>query len=238
MKNVTMLRASRWPTVLVLALVVPVAMSGCGDSGPRSLPTADVRWAPSAPSGSIEEDPWVRAVRAGSVAFATAVNGSNFTDPSMMGTWQEDFVQDFADKAARRLDEGRAFVVLGPRPFTPLAVDVDESGTEALVVGCADDLAISPVPDDLYPEPWPQAFQFRLRLGPDGQRRITSVADLQDSYTLASGEQLTNEYCADVEIPHGLFEPVPDPRDLAELRGSDLLAPPAPSPSFAVELPE
>gem|GEM_PF-1486719 len=64
-------------------------------------------------------------------------------------------------------------MVLGPRPFTPLAVDVHPSGNKAMVVGCADDMEILPVPVDEYEEPWPQAFEFRLERGSDGRRRIT-----------------------------------------------------------------
>jgi len=48
---------------------------------------------------------------------------------------------------------------------------------------------------------------------------------------------LTDEHCGPVQIAHGTFDAVPDPRDLEVLRGSDLLAPPRPSPTFAVEVP-
>ncbi|MBF0688419.1 MAG: hypothetical protein IR158_11735 [Cellulomonas sp.] len=237
MKNQTTSRMHRLAAPLVLALVVPITASGCGEVSPTPVATADVRWAQSAPSGTIEDDPWVRAVRAGELAYATAVNSSNFTDRSLVGTWREDHVRWFARAAARRLDEGRAFVVLGPRPFTPLAVDVEPSGTKAMVVGCADDLAISPTADDEYPEPWPQAFEFRLEQGPDGQRRITGAAGLREPYTLSTGEALTDEYCGSVPIARGTFDPQPDPRALGDLRGRDLVTPAEPSPTFAVEVP-
>lgn len=237
MRNVKT-RMRRPQATWIGALLVPAVMAGCGMTSPEPVPTAAVRWEPGPPTARLEDDPWVRAVRAGDLAWAAAVNSSNFTDPSMLNTWHEDRLHLLADRAAWRLDRGNAYVVLGPQPFAPLAVDVDKSGDAALVVGCADDLAVSPVADENSPEPWPQAYQFRLARGQDGNRRIASVAPLQDPYTLPSGELLTNEYCAGVEIPRGTFEPAPDPQDLADLRGTDLLAPPAPSPSFAVEVPK
>ena len=230
---------SRHPAAPVLLVCLSALLvSGCGDGAPTPVETADVRWDESAPSGSLEEDPWVRAVRAGELAYAAAVNGSDFTDTSMVGTWRADHLHWFASTAARRLDEGRAFVVLGPRPFTPLAVEFQPSGAEAMVLGCANDLAILPVPVDEYEEPWPKAFEFRLERGDDGQRRITGVGGLGEPYTLSTGEELTDEYCASVEIAHGVFDPPPDLAALEDLRGSDLVGPPSPSPTFAVEVPD
>ena len=230
---------SRQPVApMLLVCLSALTASGCGDGTPAPVTTASVRWDESAPSGSLEEDPWVRAVRAGDLAYAAAVNGANFTDRTMRNTWREDHVLWFAKTAARRLVDGSAYVILGPQPFTPLAGEVDEFGTEAMVVGCADELVILPTPVDEDEERWPQGLEFRLELGDDGQRRITGVGGLGEPYMLSTGEELTDEYCASVEIPHGMFHPPPDPAALGDLRGSDVVAPPSPSPSFAVEVPD
>lgn len=222
--------------MLLALLAAGAGVCACSDSSPRPVATVAVVWAEGAPAGALEESPWVRAIRAGDLAYAAAVNGSDFTDPSLTSTWREDHIRWFADKAARRLDDGTAFVVLGPRPFTPLAVDVEASGDEALVVGCADKIATRPAGDVASGE-WPQAFEFWLERTPEGNVRINGAAELQEPYTLATGESLTDEYCGSVAVAHGSFAPPPDPEALDELAGEDLVAPPKPTPSFAVEVP-
>ena len=121
--------------------------------------------------------------------------------------------------------------MLGPLPFTPLAVEVEPSGDAAAVRGCAEKFLTEPEIEQ-GPGPWPQAFVYRLELGPDGHRRVTSSSDVTEPYTLANGDVLTDEYCATVEIPHGTFDPPPDLEALQKLRGKDVIAPPSPSLTF------
>ena len=121
--------------------------------------------------------------------------------------------------------------MLGPLPFTPLAVEVEPSGDVAAVRGCAEKFLTEPEIEQ-GPGPWPQAFVYRLELGLDGHRRVTSSSDVTEPYTLANGDVLTDEYCATVEIPQGTFDPPPDLEALQKLRGKDVIAPPSPSLMF------
>ena len=230
-------RRSRPLTPLLVSLIASSTLFGCSVDEPVPVPTASVRWVDGAPSGPFEEDLWVQAMREGELAYATAVNNANFADPSMASSWHEEHVRWFAKTAARRLDDGTAYVILGPRPFTPLAVEVAASGEEATITGCAGDMAFRPAVDDNEIR-WPQPFEFRLELGPDGERRIVSAAGLDEARMLSTGETLTDDYCSSVRIAHGEFDPVPDLHALQKLRGSDVVSPPQPSPSFAVEVPQ
>ena len=222
---------------VAITVMVVVLASGCGADAPRPVETPNVRWAPGQPHGDLETDPWVEAVRAAELAHATAINSANYTDPSMVHSWRADDVHFFAQRAASRLDGGMKYVMLGPAPFTPLAVEEDSSGDAAVVRGCADDMATEPEIEQ-GPGPWPQAYVYRLELGPDGHRRVTSSSEVTEPYTLANGDVLTDEYCATVEIPRGTFDPAPDLEALRKLRGSDVIAPPRPSPTFDVEWPK
>lgn len=213
-------------TAAMLALV-----GGCGTEKPRPVVTPEVRWADTEPYGDIEADPWVRAVRAAELAHATALNNANYADTEMLTTWREDHVHRFARRAARRLDRGDAYVLLGPPPFTPISVEVDPSGDRAVVRGCADRLDTRPAIEQ-GPGPWPQAYAYHVERGPDGYRRIVSSSEEPKPYSLANGDVLTDEYCTTVQIPHGTFDPVPDLEVLQALRGRDVVAPPRPGPTF------
>ena len=216
-----------------LALTVVVAFAaGCSADAPRPVETPDVRWDGAAPSGSIEQDPWVKAVRAGELALAAATNSANYTDRALLDTWREEHVHRVAERGARRLDDGSSYVLLGPSPFAPLAVEVEPSKDRAVVRGCADAAATEPEVD-MGPGPWPQAFEFRLERSPDGQRRIRGASGLQEPFMLPSGQSLTDEYCASIEIPRGTFDPAPDVEAFRQLRASDVLLPPTPSPTSA-----
>ena len=222
---------------VAIAVVAVLLAGGCGADSPRPVATPNVRWVPGEPRGDIETDPWVEAVRAAELAHATAINSANYTDPSLHNSWRADHVDVFAQGAASDLDNGLAHVMLGPMPFTPLAVEMDQSGDAAAVRGCAESLPTEPELEQ-GPGPWPQAFVYRLELGSDGHRRVTSSSEVTEPYTLANGDVLTDEYCATVEIPRGTFDPRPDLEALRKLQGSDVIAPPRPSPTFDVEWPK
>ncbi|MCC2333625.1 hypothetical protein [Cellulomonas wangsupingiae] len=199
--------------------------------------TPMVSWQGGPPSGELERDPWVRAVRAGELAFAAASNAANFTDEALAQTWSNSAVLWMADLARTDLDHGSPYVALGPRPLTPLAVELDEEGRSALVAVCADDLAVAgeqPSGD----RQGRHAQVYRLELGDDGERRIVGSNAPDGDFRLPDGGLLTDEYCSSVAIARGLFDPAPDLEPLLELDGDDVLAPPSPSPSFAVEVPD
>lgn len=217
----------------VVVLGVGLAVAGCSQGAPRPVLTPDVVWDAGPPSGEIESDPWVRAVRAGELAYATATNVADFSDPSMTATWSRNTLVWFGSLASGRLADGRARVVLGPMPFTALAVDVEGDGARATVLGCTAGLATDPDESSaLERSQWPQAYSYLLELGDDGHRRIVGAGRFQEEYTLPSGENLTDETCADVQIAHGLFDPAPSLADLKKLGSDDVIVPePDPSPT-------
>jgi len=225
---------------LSVAIILAPAMSvgACATQDvPRPVVTPEISWQGGPPDGELERDPWVRAVRAGELAFATASNAANFTDESLAHTWSDSAVLWMADLARADLDHGSAYVALGPRPLMPLAVELDEGGRGALVAACADDLAVAreQPSDDRQGH---HARVYRLELGHDGGRRIVGSNAPGEDFRLPDGELLTDDYCISAPITRGLFDPAPDLEPLLELDGDDVIAPPSPSPTFAVEVPD
>ena len=222
--------------VIILASAMSVGACATED-GPRPVATPEISWQGGPPGGDLERDPWVRAVRAGELAFATATNAANFTDESLAQTWSDSAVLWMVDLARADLDHGSAYVALGPRPLTPLVVELEEGGRGALVAACADDLAVAreQPSDDRQGH---LARVYRLELGRDGGRRIVGSNAPDGDFALPDGELLTDDYCTSMAVTRGLFDPVPDLQPLLALDGDDVIAPPSPSPTFVVEVPE
>ncbi|MBD7917030.1 hypothetical protein H9657_01875 [Cellulomonas sp. Sa3CUA2] len=175
-------------------------------------------------------------MRAGELAFAAATNAADFSGEALAETWSKSAILQMVDLARSDLDDGSAYVALGPRPLTPLTVELVQGGRGVFVAGCAADLPVlqeRPSSDGGQP----QARVYRLELGADGERRIVGVNAPDGDIRLPGGELLTDEYCGSVLIPRGVFDPVPDLEPLLEFDGADVIAPPSPSPTFAVEVP-
>ncbi|UZN03076.1 hypothetical protein [Cellulomonas sp. S1-8] len=210
---------------MTLPLVVVLLVGGCTDRGPRPVPTPDIVWDTGPPSGEIEADPWVRAVRAGELAYAAAANSANYSDSSMTSTWSSYYLGWFGQLARGWLEDGTAQVVLGPQPFAPLAVDVNAGGRSAKVVGCVGPLAVAPESAEEESARWPQAYVYELELGDDDHRRIVGVGSPQEAFTLPSGDEVTDESCGGVTIARALFDPAPRLEDLLALDSDDVLVP-------------
>ncbi|MCC2314154.1 hypothetical protein [Cellulomonas xiejunii] len=198
--------------------------------------TPAVVWEGSPPSGELEDDPWVRTMREGFVALAAATNSVNYVDGDISTTWREDIVLRAADLARSQLANGNAVVVLGPRPFTPVEVTVDDDGQTAEVAVCIGSSTVVEERPSQEAE-GREAMIYGLRLGEDGYRRITGTRQPERGHTLVDGGQFHDEYCQAVPLGRALFDPAPELAPLLNLDGDDVVAPPSPSPTFAVEVP-
>lgn len=78
---------------VVLLVLATGVLAGCysvptAPTGPSDLATPDIRWEGGEPSGPLETDPWVQAVRASELNFALAVSAHDFSDPDL---WSSTF---------------------------------------------------------------------------------------------------------------------------------------------------
>ncbi|UUI71530.1 hypothetical protein [Cellulomonas xiejunii] len=219
------------PVVLMMAAVVTVSLASCAAEEPPAV-APDLVWNGAEPDGPLESDPWVSTIRAGHLAFGLAANAADFSDPDLTRTWRPTEVDQFVTRAQGELLRGNAKVYLGPLPFAPLAVEVEEGGTSARVAACIDDY------DTLPREPadgsrWPTPLIYFVELTGDGQRRIVGAERPPEQFVLPDGAELTPDYCDGVPIPRATFDPPPDLETLSK-KGRDDVVPPAPSdPSVA-----
>ena len=218
-----------------------LVLGGCSPEAPRPVPTPSIAWQGAAPAGDLEGDVWVKALRESMVALAAATNAANYTDESLLRTWDEGLVLQAAHRARGSLDHGTASVALGPRPFTPVHVQHPEGGKRADVWMCTEPMpTLEATPSesthpDLLAEP--EARIYGVRLDADGQRRLTGAIPPDERHVLPDGQQFDDDYCGSVPIPRALFEPAPDLEALLRLDGDDVIAPPEPSPTCDVEVP-
>jgi len=217
--------------VLAMTAVGIVSLASCSAEEPPKA-TPELVWNDAQPDGPLESDPWVRAIRAGHLAFGLAANAADFSDRDLTSSWRPTDVDQFVTTAQGELLRGNAKVYLGPLPFAPLAVEVQEGGTAARVAACIDDY------DTLPREPadgsrWPTPLIYFVELTGDGQRRIVGAERPSEGFTLPGGAELTPEYCDGVPIPRATFDPPPDLETLSK-KGRDDVVPPASSdPSAA-----
>jgi len=218
--------------------VVGIGVAGCGgETMPRAVVTPAVVWNGGPPAGELEADPWVTALREGTVAFAAATNAANYTDEALRATWREDAILRAANLAKRGLDEGSAHVALGPRPFTPVLVEPRDDGRSASVWVCIGPAPMLEEGDPSNPT-GVEAMLYGMQLGEDGERRVAGARQPDENHALPGGEQFTDEYCESIDVRQALFDPAPQLELLLALDGDDVIAPPSPSPTFAVEVPK
>lgn len=218
--------ATRGAVALVLLVV-----GGCStQQAHRPVPTPAVLWQGGPPTGRLERDPWVEVVRSGTLAYATGWNAAVFTDDALTSTWSANLIAMVSDSRAGNLSGGSASVLLGPAPFAPISVNVAPDGGSAVVVVCQDaspEISVIDQGESLGDEP----LAYALQKGEDEVIRIVGVGPPPDDFVLESGEDLTREFCADVPIAQGLFDPAPSLDEVTKLDGDDVIAPPKPAPS-------
>jgi len=197
------------------------------------VPTPTVVWVDGAPTGPLEADPWVRAVRAGDLAYVLAHNAADFSGEDLLTTWHEYTVMKFVQQARGDVMYDQVEVFLGPGPFTPLDVVVADDGRSAKVVGCVG-------PHDVQQEVvtrdrnrWPTVLTYVVDLSDDGRRRIRGAAVPHPAHVLPDGTALTAEHCDTVLIKRAVLDPPPDLGTLAAKSRDDVVLPPSPSPTPA-----
>jgi len=204
-------------------------LSGCAADEPVPAPT--LVWVDGEPDGPLESDPWVRAVRAGSLAEVVALNSADFSGEDLLVTWDRFRIRSFANDVRGDAMHGRAEVFLGPRPFTPLTVETTEDGRRAEVVGCADAFEkVQEVPRS-DGNRWPMVLTYFMDLSEDGHRRIRGAGAYATPYPLPDGTALTVEHCDTVLIKRAVLDPPPDLGTLAAKSRDDVVLPPSPSPT-------
>jgi len=217
---------SRLGLVVVVSLTA-VIVAACADSEPAADPV--LVWVDGEPTGPLESDPWVRAVRAAEVAFARASNVADFSRPDLVDSWTYFRIGGFVSRVEGDLLYGTPKVYPGPRPLAPVAVRVADDGKSAEVAACVSQRETLPPEND--GNRWPNDAVYWVELMNDGHRRVLAAGPRPEPFLLADGTELTAEYCDTVPIPRAVFDPVPDLAVLAEKDRDDVVPPPSPSPS-------
>lgn len=180
------------------ALVVAgIALVGCTPT--PSVEAPEVAWEDGAPSGELEDSPWVQAVRASDLALNTAWVTRDYTAKELQSTTQALVPEQLYNSQVGRAGREEFGVFPGPTPMIPLSVD-EESDTQAVVQVCQATnwflTADQPeVPDDLAGE----IKEYRVVSSGDSRR--------------ASGPAPTGEECDLDGVSIGLFDPQPDPTE-------------------------
>ncbi|MFB8227733.1 hypothetical protein [Cellulosimicrobium sp. NPDC055967] len=172
--------------------------AGCAsESEPLVVP--EVRWPQGEPSGELESDPWVQALREYEALFAAAWNAHDWSDPALLAVMSGDIVHRTASGQRDALDQGRYFTLVGPRPFEPLSVE--ETGPDkAEVVVCA--YATWSLASGQVAPASPVAFErgYYLERDESGQVRVMTTYG-------------TETECDVDSIKPGFFDPAPEPLD-------------------------
>ena len=216
-------RAPAWRNAVGAALLC-TSLIACSSTD-AALPTKpELVWVDGAPSGTLESDGWVKAVRDAELAFAWASNEADFTLPEVTSTWSNFSIHSFAASVQADLLHGTPRVYLGPVPLAPVAVQVDDDGKGADVAACVDAVETQPTYDD--GNDWPLLRYYPLELTESGDRRMARGRPSHEPFLLPDGSELTDEYCKTLTIPRAVFNPVPDLEALARKDREDVLVPP------------
>lgn len=185
----------------VVGLAV-VGLVGCTTEEPAPI-DPEVRWVGAAPSGRLDRDPWVRAVRAELVAEAVARNRNDFSLDAFAKTATPEYIGEASGTAIEALRANETTTLLpGPLPFTPTQVEVgywDQGDDVAAVRGCvAGNWSMDP--GDSLGHLRAFGREFRLERDHAGVMRVASTAGLPDAECDDAGP-----------LPVALFDPVPEP---------------------------
>lgn len=176
-------------------VVAGVALVGCTPA----IESPEVVWKSGPPSGELEDNPWVEAVRASDLALNVAFVTRDYTTEDVRATTVSSDIGLFSSSQVSRAEGKRFSTVPGPTPMIPLSVD-EESETQAVVTVCkatnwSIDADHPSVPEQLVGE----VIEYRVNLD-DGDRR-------------AGGGAPTGEECDLTDASIGLFDPQPDPTE-------------------------
>ncbi|PUB28736.1 hypothetical protein C8K30_103157 [Promicromonospora sp. AC04] len=119
--------------VAVVLIAIALIPTGGGSVEPGSRPK--VVWPAGEPTGPLEDDPWVQAVRTSYLELDIAVATRDFGAPALRDTaWNiQSDTKDSLEEAA--LDKKWVFSS-GPRPLIPIYVNEAPDGRSATVIVC------------------------------------------------------------------------------------------------------
>ncbi len=188
----------------VLAAIVVGSLTACTPTTQQPSVEPTTVWQSGAPSGSLEDDPWVGAVRASLEAQARAINRNDFSRPTLNATTAYDLRSRLYGASLDRFtNSGNTEVFPGPLPFAPVEVTDGADASAAAVRGC---VAQQWASKEGTPPETLDARGIEYRLERDGDARVvTSTANLPDLD------------CSTVELPVALFDPAPEPSTVDDI---------------------
>lgn len=193
-------------------------LTACGPAQPLEG-RPNVAWLHGEPSGPLEDDPWVQAVRASELEIQIAAATLDFAEPALYETT----IPDWAARAQGVVeDRARAeewAYPPGPSPMIPVHVEEAPDGNSATVTACHTawtEWLISPQNPE-PPEPRGYLSSYRVTLK-DGKRLVDSggaIASPESARDIAGDAVeplLVGEggLCKLDDAAIGLFDPQPD----------------------------
>ncbi len=197
-----------------VAGLMTLGISGC-TTEQEAPDYPDVRWVGAAPTGSLERDPWVGAVRTELAAEAVARNRNDFSIPELAASATSSYVdRESADAVQTLRNHGSTTLVPGPLPFAPTEVEVgyrDQGEDFAAVRGCvAGNWSMDP--GESLGDMSGFGREYRLERDHAGSIRVASVSGLPGLGCDTVGP-----------LPVAVFDPVPEPSGVTD--SGDLVRP-------------
>ncbi|WP_152427234.1 hypothetical protein [Curtobacterium sp. Leaf154] len=199
------LRRVVWVPLAIGCAVLTLA--GCAEDEPPAV-YPDVRWVGAAPSGPLEKDPWVRAVRAELEAEAVARNRNDFSIPELAHSATPSYIDRLASVAMETLRQNHdTDLFAGPWPFAPTEVELGNGNNGedvAAVRGCkARNWTMTPG-RSLGSLDAGYGVEYRLERDGNGVVRVDSIAGLPN----CDGR---------VPLRVAMFDPVPEPSSVTDV---------------------
>lgn len=193
----------RQAVALVAVAIGVLALAACDPGGgPTVAPTPDIVWEPSEPTGPLEGDPYVQAVRAANLGWVLANNTRDFTIAQLTDTTTVEqidaYFQRFLQTRGERNPE--AVAIPGPVPSSVISVTEHADGNGADVVMC-----------DVIGE-WFVSEEHPEATIDDVRPSVTVYSVIDDGGVLKVDALSGGEgECESTGISVGRFDPAPEP---------------------------
>ncbi|MFC4629589.1 hypothetical protein ACFO6V_15185 [Promicromonospora alba] len=196
-----------------------LALTGCGSVKPDPRP--EVIWPDGEPTGPLEDDPWVQAVRTSYLELDIAIATRDFSAPALRDTAPIIRRETHAHLEDSARERAWAFTP-GPRPLIPIHVDEAPNGKSATVITCyAADWYITA--EDPEPPTDPRGVLLDIPVTiEDGRRMVEPGVLLNDDVVMNTMDAEVAEAaepfldpredrnCLLDDAPRGYFDPAPD----------------------------
>lgn len=204
--------------VTATLLLAGLALTGCGSVEPDPRP--EVVWPNGEPTGPLEDDPWVQAVRTTYLELDIAIATRDFSAPALRDT-DPDIRRATRHNLEDAAREDAWVFAPGPRPLIPIHVDEALDGKSATVITCS---AAGWYITAEHPEPPadPRGVLNEMRVTLENGRRIVGGgAGLDESVLLGTSAELAEaaeplldpreeSQCLLDDAARGYFDPPPD----------------------------